>query len=81
MILSVLNSTMDQYKFGTVKLKKAISKPSGMHFGLAIKSGFSRVSTGSCLKVMLVLFRVPKPAVMSWSFTAGGHYDSSGRNS
>lgn len=81
MILSVLNSTMDQYKFGTVKLKKAISKPSGMHFGLAIKGGFSRVSMGSCLKVMLVLFRMPNVAVMSWPFTAGGHCDSSGRNS
>lgn len=75
-MLSVLDSSMDQYKFGTVKLKKTIFKPSGMCFCLVIKGICFRDSIGFCLKVILVVFCTPKLAVISWSFTAGGQCDS-----
>lgn len=81
MILSVFDCTMDQYKFGTIKLKKTVQTLQDAFLVWQWKCSCSRAGTTSCFKVMLVVFCLPKLAVISWSFTAGGQCDFSGRNS
>lgn len=81
MLLSVVGGTMDQYKFGTIKLKKTVQILWDVFLVWQWKCGCSRTSTISCFKVMLVVFCLPKLAVVSWPFTAGGQCDLSGRHS